>query len=134
MRKVILMMILAIASNSAMADWSIIGHTNEGDEMYFRVNPDTRHRHGDRVKMWVLTDYAAVITKASRPYRSMVEQDEYECEEGQYRTLSYVTYPESMGKGGVVFSGDDPSPWQSVVPDSMGEHAFNFACSFHKPL
>ena len=56
MRKFILVLLLAIVSSSAMADWVLVG-SNEPANLMIYADPDTIHRTGNIVSMWNILDF-----------------------------------------------------------------------------
>jgi len=126
MRKVILMLLLAVVSNSAMAEWVKLG---ESDEITSYANPDTIRRSGNKVKMWRMFDYKTPQADAdSKLFMSSKGQEEYDCKGEQSRNLALVNFSGSMGDGNVIdnLSGDDK--WSPITPDSISEHLFKYAC------
>ncbi len=125
MHKIILMMLLAVVSSSAMAEWVAIG---TGDGFILYANPDTIRKSGNKVKMWSLTDYNFVREVGSEKFLSDKFQGEYDCKEEQARNLYSSWHSENMGKGNVVSTTNKPRDWFPVAPDSMSEVSWKFAC------
>ena len=124
MRKVILLVVLVIGSNSAFARWVEIG---SNDALISYANPATIRKSGSKVKMWSVFDYKTA-QGSDRPYISAKALDEYDCKEEQTRTLSLSLHSENMGNGDVVSVITDTSQWMPVSPDSIGEIHWKFAC------
>ena len=57
MHKAILMMLLAVVSSSAMAEWTVV---NENKEFIQYADLATIRKLGNKVKMWGLNDYKNV--------------------------------------------------------------------------
>ena len=125
MRKVILMMLLAVASNSAMAEWVNVG-SNENVSIY--VDPTTIQRAGNMAKMWHLFDFKYVKEDMGEPYLSTREQNEYDCKEEKYRRRATSQHSKNMGSGKVVYSDSYTAKWKPVPPDSGIEIMWKFAC------
>ena len=53
MKKLLLTLILAVMSSSAMAEWIAI---HQDEEISTYANPATMRKSGNKVKMWVLFD------------------------------------------------------------------------------
>ena len=87
MHKAILMMILAVVSSSAMAEWDKLGATNVST-VY--VEPTTIRKSVNKVKMWSLENFNSVQVVIGKKYLSTKTQDEYDCKEEQYRTLYFT--------------------------------------------
>ncbi len=125
MRKVILMMLLVVASNSAMAEWVKVG-SNENTVIY--VDPSTIQRTGNMAKMWHLTDFTTPSKDMGEAYLSTKDQNEYDCKELKLRRRASSEHSKNMGKGKVVYKDSYTSRWKPVPPDSGLEILWKFAC------
>jgi len=125
MRKAILMMLLAVASHSAMADWINVG-SNENTTLY--VNPADIKRAGNMATMWTMTDYKTAQKDMGEKYLSAKDQNEYDCKEIKTRRRASSQHSENMGKGKVVYSDSYTTRWKPVPPDSGIEILWKFAC------
>lgn len=123
MRKAILMVVLAVVSNSAMAEWVKIG-SGGGSTSY--ADPTTIRKNGNMVKMWSLSDYVTPTGRLS--YMSSKTLDEYDCKEEQSRMLTSSVFSRNMGEGEVVFAGPGDLRWVPVAPGSEAKVLWNFAC------
>lgn len=132
MRKSILMMLLAVASSGAMAEWVEVGGN---DEQTTYTDLATISKNGNRAKMWHLISYK--MTKelrvplgqpAGKLFISIKEQTEFDCKEKQSRT-TYVSYhSENMGGGESVYYSSKPTEWHQVPPETGFEILWEFAC------
>lgn len=125
MRNVILMMLLAVASNSAMAEWVNVG---SNENVFIYVDPTTIQRAGNMAKMWHLFDFKYVKEDMGEPYLSTREQNEYDCKEEKYRRRATSQHSKNMGSGKVVYSDSYTAKWKPVPPDSGIEIMWKFAC------
>lgn len=128
MRKVILMLLLAVLSSSAMAEWVKVG-ANDKSTIY--ADPATIRKEGNMVKMWRLKNYGSpkVYSFSTNTVLSDREQSEYDCKEEQYRSLYISYHSEKYGKGEVVYRDTYPaSNWRPVEPDSIGAELWKLAC------
>lgn len=125
MRKVILMMLLSVVSNSAIAEWIDVG-SNENTTIY--VDPATVQRAGNMAKMWHLTDFKMAHQDMGDKYMSTKDQNEYDCKEAKLRRRASSQHSGNMGKGKVVYSDSFTSRWKPVPPDSGTEILWKFAC------
>lgn len=126
MRRAALITLLAVASSGAAAQWVEVG-SNDNTTIY--ADPATIRKAGDLVKMWHLIDY----TKARgidglKPYMSARALDEYDCKLARTRMLSIAVHSGNMGEGEVLGTSTDPGKWQPVLPDSLVETLWAFAC------
>jgi hypothetical protein len=126
MRKAILMMLLAVASSSAMAGWVEV-FRDEAVTVY--ADFTTISKAGNRATMWVLYDYKSVqSSNSSKPYRSSRKQSEYDCKEEQSRILSLTAHSGNMAEVDTVFSLSKPEEWEPVRPSSLAELMLKIAC------
>lgn len=126
MRKIILMMLLAVVSNSAMAEWVKVG---AGGGAEILADPATIRKTGNMVKMWVLFNFSTPRELTDGPtYLSMKIQEQYDCEEEQTRSLYSTIYPEKGGKGNEVGNKSTPGNWLPVSPKSVSEILYKVAC------
>ena len=125
MRKSILMLLLAILSSNAMADWAFI----ERNEYYsLFVDGTTIRKTGNLARMWALNDYRAVqVSETGKRYKSTKIRFEYDCDEARARQLSWVDFSGNMGEGNPE-AHDEPSKWQPYPPGSLGEALKKLAC------
>ena len=136
MKKLLLTLMLAVVSSSAIAEWVEIGETDkETTKAYastFYADPDTIRITGNRVKMWSLVDYK--ITMEEIGVTSSKSQDEYDCKEKKQRVLFISFYSRHMGKGETVVIHNERGDWKPTSPGSANEAILKFACSFHPEL
>ena len=126
MSKILLMVLLVMVSNSAMAEWVKAGGSEKLTNYY---DSTTIRENGDKVKMWELIDYNSVQeTSGGKSYLSVIGQSEFDCKEEQIRSLNFIEYSGNMGNGDLVYSYSDPAKWEPVVPRSIGEKVWKFAC------
>ncbi len=127
MRKVILMMILAIVSSNAAAEWVFVGSSKDGMTVY--ADPNRILKAGNKVKIWRLFDFnSSQKAIGVSAYMSNKGQEEFDCKEILIRTLGFYFYSENMGNGEVVSSNTDADKWNPVLPDSISETLWKFAC------
>jgi len=128
MRKAILMMLLAVVSSSAAAEWVEAGSDEIGVTYY--ANPASIHKEGNKVKMWNVVDYkTARVSSDGKPYMSMKARVQYDCKEERLRTMHYSGHSEHMGRGKSVYSDDNPTKWIPVPRATVQEDLWAIACS-----
>jgi hypothetical protein len=126
MPKAILMLLLAVVSSSAMAEWVEVSH-NKRVTVY--ADPATISSIDNIAKMWALYDYKSVQAPNSRtPYRSSRKQSEYDCKEEKSRILSLTGHSGNMAEVDTVFSLSKPEQWEAVPHSSLGELIWKIAC------
>jgi hypothetical protein len=144
MRKLILMMLLSLVSNSVMAEWIPVAkiHSRESPELQIGyVDPGTIHKNGSLVKMVVLVDHQSGLSKGSESRldaffpsskgkitKSWKVQDEFNCTDKKLRMLSYTGYDEHMGNGAIVPNTLVTGEWEPVIPGSIGQALWEYAC------
>ena len=128
MHKAILMMLLAIMSSSAMAEWVNVGMSDDGT-LTFYTDPSTIRKSGNKVKMWSLLDYKTTQKiDDGKTFMSTRQQNEYDCKEERTRSLYIIAHSGNMARGTVVGRSDDSDKWRPVSPGSGGEDLWKFAC------
>jgi hypothetical protein len=130
MSKFILMLLLAVVSHSAMAEWIEYGYISKGtaSESTLYVNPGTIRKSGTEVKIWTLEDYKTAQKLNAALVKSIKNQTEYDCEEEQVRWLASYEYKGNMGLEELVYTSSGSGKWYPVVPGSVGEATFKYAC------
>jgi hypothetical protein len=133
MRKIILMLLLAVVSSSAMAEWIFDGeaewiYVGRTDESTVYFNSAKVLKTGNRTIMWELFDYE-IPQKDIAPHLSEISQIEFDCKEELYRGLDVSYYSKPMGAGKPVYAEKiDSMGWHRILPDSIIETIFKQAC------
>ena len=128
MKKLLLILVLALMSSSVMAEWIRVDYdSGNGSTTY--VNFFTIEKSDRTVKMWSLVDYKKAQERAFLPlYLSINRQNEFNCMEGQMRELYAAYHAKNMGEGKVTFSDNTPDSWSAVLPDSIDRELWKYAC------
>lgn len=126
MSRAILLMLLAVASNSAMAGWVKVG---EDAAMVMYANPEIVREAGNNVKLWWISDFKAAQTNSGKVYLSSRKQYEFDCKEAKYRPLSFSWHSEKMAKGEEVYISLKNGEWGGVPPETNGDLLLKFACA-----
>jgi len=126
MREAILTVLLAVMNNGAVAEWVVAG----GSEIYTAyVDTATIRKVGSMVKVWELLDLqTAVQLDKGKQHMSVKRQSEYDCEQEQWRAPYLSLYAGHMATGKLVYSNANPDKWQPILPGSVGEALWQFAC------
>jgi len=124
MHKAILMILLAVVSSSAMAEWVKV---SEDKLVTAYADPTTIRKLGDKVKMWALWDYSTAQEGDSKPYMSVRIQNEYNCKKEIHRQIFATVFTDNMLKGNKIDTqgGRD---WEPITPRTFGEALWKFAC------
>lgn len=135
MKRLLLTLLLAIVSSSAMAEWVYVTKTTKEAEktnaFTAYADPDTIRKTGNKVKMWVMYDYYSAM---SLGVISASHKEEFDCKEKQMRQLFLAGYSEHMADGETVFIRNVRDDWELVSPDSVGGAVLEFACGWHPKL
>jgi len=126
MRKVILMMLFAAASGSAAAAWERV---RENSELTSYADPATIRKSGNMVQMWVLFDYKTPQEFDGKPFVSIREQFEFDCNGERLQLVTVFSHAENMAKGRIVYSASfDYEEWQPIRRGTTNEALWKFAC------
>jgi len=129
MRKLIVMMLLAIVSSGAAAEWVKIREAGFSSGYDYYADPVTIRRSGDVVKMLTMNDFKTKqIRTSGYQYLSSTAQNEYDCKRDRLRMLSSVLYEKNMATGFSLDTSIDSSNWKAVTPGSIDEAAWKLAC------
>jgi len=121
-----LLLMLALASNHAMADWLRV---SGNDKVTAYADPTTFRRKLNIVKIWSLFDYRdeGVLTDGS-PYLSVMRETEFNCKDGFQRMTGYSIHAGKMGRGKLLENGNEPQEWKPVSRSSVAMEMKKFAC------
>lgn len=127
MSKTILMLLLAVVSSGAVAEWINVSTDESGSSIY--ADPATIQKVGNRVKMWVLFDYRKATLNAGDRIMSIRKHEEYDCKETQVRLLYISKHSGRFTEGKMVYLNDIPNnEWVPVAPSSILEDLWKYAC------
>ena len=89
--------------NSAVAEWVGIGRAKDGIGKFY-VDSSTIKRNGNKVTVWVLTDFkqpqlTIAGLKSFRSYKWKLETD---CRKSESKNLGFMVFSKSMGLGDVL--------------------------------
>lgn len=130
MRKLILILLLAVVSNGAAAEWVKIYSGKKGSNLY--ADPTTIRTNGSHVKVWLLIDHSSPNPDVGGATSlSAVGKVDCDCKEEQFQAIAETHYGMNMGLGSVVWSRTEPSPWKVGEPGSGYEAIIKYACGKH---
>jgi len=124
MKKLLLTLMLAVVSTSAMAKWVKV---SEDKLVTAYADPTTIRKLGDKVKMWALWDYSTAPEGDSKPYMSVRIQNEYNCKEETSRQIYATTFSGNMAEGNTI-NRQGGREWRPIAPRTFGETLWKFAC------
>lgn len=124
---VFLLMLLAVVSNSALAEWvKVYGN----DKVVAFADPSTFHKRGNIVKISSLFDFrAGNVLSDGDSYLSVLRETEFNCKDHLQHMVGYAIYSGSMGKGKVLENGADPQDWKPVSQMNIAHAMWQFACA-----
>jgi len=125
MKKLILLLLLLLVSQSVMAEWTYVAESY-GDKTYVDISTIKKTENGI-FKIWDLLDY-----NEPKPYgkglklTSIVTSLEYDCNREVVRHLFYVVYGTHMGLGNSISQEDGLQKWTELAPNSVGRSELKF--------
>ena len=128
MRKLPLLLLLLIVSQSAIADWTLIT-TNESGSYSAYIDFSSIQKSRNLVRLNTLFDFRepqSWVTDFS--FKSSISTFEFDCNSGQQRTASIDMFNGSMGQGGLAASIDHGGKWGQQQNDSVGKYLWKIAC------
>lgn len=127
MRKTVLMMLLAVASSSAAAEWINVVKVAAGS---YYVDTATIRSDGNLVRMWTLYDLNKPVFNETngKPYASQKVQSEFDCKEKLWRMLEYSWYTGKMGEGQMVENFAESYKLRPILSGGAVEILWKHAC------
>jgi hypothetical protein len=126
MRKLLIGLVLSVIATTVSAEWVFVTDGENGDMFY--VDPATKRRTGNVVRIWALTDFKKPSTFAGKEYNSERAYRQYDCFEITTQTLQANGFSGKMGAGEVVGSTSQAGAKVFVPPKTIAEILLNFAC------
>jgi surface-adhesin protein E len=123
----LLITLLVLSSGHAYAEWVAIGG-NDQIGMTTYVDPTTIRRNSNLVKIWQLNDFKTVQTVEGNSFLSTKKQRQFNCAEERTRILAATQFSGNMGNGEVVWVNSNEQKWEPVIPGSIGQTLWEFAC------
>ena len=126
MHKTIPMLLIAVMSSSAAAEWSEIGGDNK---VTTYIDPPTVHQSGDKATIWTMIDYRLGKDFKNDKFLSAKVKSEFDCKKKQMRNVYIFMYSRNMGAGDVLYKGKNLNlKWTPIVPGMVGDGEFRIAC------
>jgi len=117
MKKLLLTLMLAVVSSSAIAEWVKVG-TSDDKTTTIYADPSTIRKSGN---------YSTAQEGGSKPYMSVRIQNEYNCKEETDRQIYATTFSGNMA-GGHTINMQGGRNWEPIAPRTFGETLWKFAC------
>ena len=127
MPKLILMLLLALVSTGAMAEWVKVV-SGKSDTVY--ADPATIRKVGNgKVSMWHMLDYNTAQQYGElNSVMSVKRQTEFDCNKPQYRFLYSRYYAKNMGAGDEIGRESKSRKWLALPLIASAEKLRNIAC------
>jgi len=128
MTKFVLMLLLAVASSAAMAEWGKVGTRGSTST---HVDRATVSKAGDIVEMWNLFDFKTARNDYFSPGERLLSQKvkaAYDCKTERTRILAISGHAGNMGRGNAVYSVFDVGEWEPVPAGTIVRTLWNVAC------
>lgn len=125
MRRVILTLLLAMASSSAMAEWT---ETESNDEFTAYASFSSIRKTGDTVKMWTLYSYSIPHELDENTYTSSKALYEFDCKTNQARMQAFSIHSGKMGDGNVLYHDTAIGGWEPLMAGSANEARWQALC------
>jgi hypothetical protein len=122
----VVMMVLAVASGVAVADWTKVVTTESDVDIY--VDRASISKSGDIAKMWVMEDRKTADTFSGKTFLSAKLQYEYDCKDNQRRVLQSSLYSGQKAGGSNVQTGTKSGPWRPIAKGRVSEALWKVAC------
>ena len=126
MNKLLLTLMLTIASSSSMAEWVHVAKDKK-ETFAAYADPATIRKTDNIVRMWVLIDYKTVQMNASKSYMSKLGVRKYDCKAKQSMAPIKTLHSKNMGVGkyvGIIGSRS----WLPIPPGTITELFWKLAC------
>lgn len=126
MNKLLTILILVSISATAMAEWTLI-QTSDNGNMY--IDFDSLQKNGDLVTVSTLNDYSEPQQKdeLSAQFKEL-----HDCRNKKFKALSINYYSSPLAQNGLIATvtlNEAETPWSDVVKYSIGELKANIICS-----
>jgi hypothetical protein len=121
--------LIAVLNSFSHAGWERIVEYDSGD---IYVDAATIQRKGQRSTMTSLLNMSPRETnmeKATTWFKSVTQLDEYDCMGRRTRIKSFSLYSEAMGRGKLISTSNEATPWIPIESGSWNERKWRVACS-----
>ena len=129
MKKLLVLLFSILISLNSFGEWTKFSDSTNGDKFFIDI--DSIKEHNGSVFFWKLRDYIKPDVTGDLSVSMYSEGD---CGMFRERTLSFIFYARSMGKG----NGNQMAPdgnsvdWRYPAPGSIYHGVLNFVCDYVK--
>ena len=125
MKRLLITLLLAVLSTSAMAEWVQI-NANNNSTTY--VDPTTIRKVGNKVKIWLMEDVKTMQISGKYKFLSDKSQHEYDCQNETFTPVASALFSGNMGLGQVVYSYNRRLDSMSVMPGTVSDVVWKMVC------
>jgi len=128
MKKLLLALGLLLLSAPSFAEWESVGADENGDTIY--IDPSTiKKLSDDKVKVWVMIDYAkAPDLSDDEQYLSVKGIEYFDCDNEMSAVIFAAGYSGKMGSGSRRFRNDLPESYKHIILGTIGDQKLAIAC------
>lgn len=129
MQKFLLLIALTLFSSQASAEWLLLD-TKNGRTEY--IDLSTKRKQDGYTAIWTMTSFNIAQELAGKRFLSAKKLYFFNCQERTLGSKAVVFYAYKMGEGDVIFSVSqelNKVEFSDVIPDSIGEFHYTFACA-----
>ena len=128
MKKIILLLALALNTVAAHAEWAKIDYSSNEVTLY--IDRSTAEKSGPKmVLMWHIADYATPQEIQGKLFKSIKFRHEYNCAKGIFRDMLRSWHSEPMGNSITVSWTHGPWGWTAPEAGSADEALVRAACA-----
>lgn len=128
MKRLLLIILLAIFSNGAMAEWKLIDFDQEANNFY--IEPTSIKKQGNKLTVWMLDDYFLPQTDIddAKSYSSSKNKVAIDCKKETVKFLAAFHHKGQMGEGEIVQINNAESFDYPIPPNSILESVLKATC------
>lgn len=127
--------IISVFSDSKTAEWTQVADdvvrtegVDAGRGVKIFVNKESIEKNGDRTTMWSLFNYESPMPVGSEKHFSTVSLDEHDCQNKEYRTLTFHWFSRHKAAGDPIYSETRDGNMQPIISGSVVERVWEIAC------
>jgi len=94
-----------------------------GNTSYYDTN--TVNRTGNKVQVWTVTEFRQ---RQAAGFLSTRSHKELDCKNLQERTMQFMAFTESQGKGKSVGEVNEANTWESIQPGTRNSRLLHMVC------
>lgn len=128
MYRIILTILLATISSSAMAEWVKAG-MEKSATVYVDTSAITANKKSKILESWHVLDYETVQDSMGTKYLSAKVRMGYDCKKMKSRNLGLTWHSGNMGQGDKVLSRSTFGDWRRPFPGSLEEALLEIVCN-----